>query len=153
MRNHIVVAAFAAATALPSISVADDLTGQDPSFRLVGPAGVVDLSEGVIRAERHVHMNQQHAAYYGVKNGDRMKLRIDAKDAKGNGWQNTGNTATRPSQQPAQRPSVSQQPRPSTNDLNKQYQSRERSNQRSQSYQRQGGRSGGRMGGGGGRRR
>jgi putative phosphotransacetylase len=45
---------------------------------LVGPAGVVDLSEGVIRAERHVHMNQQQAAYYGVKNGDRLSLRIES---------------------------------------------------------------------------
>jgi putative phosphotransacetylase len=45
---------------------------------LVGPAGVVDLAEGVIRAERHVHMNQQHAAYYGVKNGDRLSLRIES---------------------------------------------------------------------------
>jgi putative phosphotransacetylase len=43
---------------------------------LVGPAGVVELSEGVIRAERHVHMNLDHAAYYGVRNGDRMSLRI-----------------------------------------------------------------------------
>ena len=45
---------------------------------LVGPAGVVELKEGVIRAERHVHMNFEHAAYYGVKNGDRMSLRIDS---------------------------------------------------------------------------
>ncbi|MGD9723961.1 MAG: phosphate propanoyltransferase [Pirellulales bacterium] len=43
---------------------------------LVGPQGVVELSEGVIRAERHVHMSLDHAAHYGVKNGDRMSLRI-----------------------------------------------------------------------------
>jgi propanediol utilization protein len=47
-----------------------------PGCVLVGPAGVVELKEGVIRAERHVHMNLDHAAYYGVKNGDRMNLRI-----------------------------------------------------------------------------
>jgi putative phosphotransacetylase len=45
---------------------------------LVGPNGVVELPEGVIRAERHVHMNQDHAAFYGVKNGDRMSLRIQS---------------------------------------------------------------------------
>ncbi len=45
---------------------------------LVGPHGVVELREGVIRAERHVHMNLDHAAYYGVKNGDRMSLRIES---------------------------------------------------------------------------
>lgn len=49
-----------------------------PGCVLVGPQGVVELSEGVIRAERHVHMSREHAAYYGVKNGERMSLRIDS---------------------------------------------------------------------------
>ena len=47
-----------------------------PGCVLVGPAGVVELSQGVIRAERHVHMSLADAARYGVANGDRMKLRI-----------------------------------------------------------------------------
>ncbi len=47
-----------------------------PGCVMVGPAGVVDLSQGVIRAERHVHMNFEDAERYGVKNGDRMNLRI-----------------------------------------------------------------------------
>ncbi|HEY2881381.1 MAG TPA: phosphate propanoyltransferase [Pirellulales bacterium] len=49
-----------------------------PGCVMVGPAGVVELKEGVIRAERHVHMNFEHAKHYGVKNGDRMKLRIES---------------------------------------------------------------------------
>jgi propanediol utilization protein len=49
-----------------------------PGCVLVGPAGVVELKEGVIRAERHVHMNLEDAARYGVKNGDRMSLRIES---------------------------------------------------------------------------
>jgi putative phosphotransacetylase len=44
---------------------------------LVGPHGVVELAEGVIRAERHVHMSTAAAAHYGVKNGDRMSLRVE----------------------------------------------------------------------------
>lgn len=49
-----------------------------PGCVLVGPAGVVELSEGVIRAERHVHMNNRDAEFYGVKNGDRMNLKIES---------------------------------------------------------------------------
>jgi propanediol utilization protein len=49
-----------------------------PGCVLVGPKGVVELKEGVIRAERHVHMNLDHARHYGVNNGDRMSLRIDS---------------------------------------------------------------------------
>jgi putative phosphotransacetylase len=47
-----------------------------PGCVLVGPRGVVELSEGVIRAARHVHINHQDAARYGVRNGDKMSLRI-----------------------------------------------------------------------------
>lgn len=46
---------------------------------LVGPAGVVELAEGVIRAERHVHMGPADIEYFGVKDGDRMQLRIHAR--------------------------------------------------------------------------
>lgn len=49
-----------------------------PGCVLVGPKGVVELKEGVIRAERHVHMNLDHAKHYGVKNGDRMSLLIES---------------------------------------------------------------------------
>lgn len=49
-----------------------------PGCILVGPKGVVELKEGAIRAERHVHMNFEHAANYGVKNGDRMSLSIES---------------------------------------------------------------------------
>ena len=45
---------------------------------MVGPKGSIELPEGVIRAERHVHMSDKDAAYYGVKAGDRMNLRIES---------------------------------------------------------------------------
>lgn len=47
-----------------------------PGCVLVGPKGVVDLKNGVIRAERHVHMSPEDAKHYGVKKGDRMNLRV-----------------------------------------------------------------------------
>ena len=49
-----------------------------PGCVLVGPKGVVELKQGVIRAERHVHMSPEDAAFYGVKNGDVMNLRVDS---------------------------------------------------------------------------
>ena len=48
-----------------------------PGCVLVGPAGVVELQSGVIRAMRHVHMGDADAAYYGVSHGDSIHLRID----------------------------------------------------------------------------
>ncbi|MFN7731149.1 MAG: phosphate propanoyltransferase [Pirellula sp.] len=47
-----------------------------PGCVLVGPAGAVELQEGVIRAARHVHISPRDCAYYGVKNGDFMTLSV-----------------------------------------------------------------------------
>ncbi|HPM80427.1 MAG TPA: phosphate propanoyltransferase [Candidatus Anammoximicrobium sp.] len=52
-----------------------DIQGS-PGCVLVGPKGVVELKQGVIRAARHVHMHLRDAEYYGVKTGDMMKLRV-----------------------------------------------------------------------------
>jgi putative phosphotransacetylase len=49
-----------------------------PGCILVGPKGVVELTSGVIRAERHVHMGPEDLAYYGVKDQDQMHLRIES---------------------------------------------------------------------------
>lgn len=49
-----------------------------PGCVLVGPRGVVELSEGVIRAARHVHINFDDCDRYAVENGDYMKLRIES---------------------------------------------------------------------------
>jgi putative phosphotransacetylase len=47
-----------------------------PGCTILGPKGAVNLAKGVIRAERHVHMSTADMAYYGVKDGDYLKLRI-----------------------------------------------------------------------------
>jgi len=48
-----------------------------PGVTVLGPKGSVTLEKGVIRAARHVHMSTEDMAYYGVKDGDYLKLRID----------------------------------------------------------------------------
>ena len=51
-------------------------TAGTPGCFLVGPAGGLELANGVIRAARHVHMSSAEAVYYGVTEGDRMQLTI-----------------------------------------------------------------------------
>lgn len=48
-----------------------------PGCVLVGPAGAINLQQGVIRAERHVHMSPDDLKHYRVEDGDYMKLKID----------------------------------------------------------------------------
>jgi putative phosphotransacetylase len=50
-----------------------------PGCWLMGPAGMIELTKGVIRAERHVHMGPKDAEHYGVKHGDYMNLRIQSR--------------------------------------------------------------------------
>jgi propanediol utilization protein len=47
-----------------------------PGAWMMGPAGMIRLERGVIRHERHVHMGPKDAEHYGVKDGDRLHLRI-----------------------------------------------------------------------------
>jgi putative phosphotransacetylase len=47
-----------------------------PGAIIMGPKGTIQLKEGIIRAAIHVHMNPTEAAYFGVKQGDMMKLRV-----------------------------------------------------------------------------
>ena len=49
-----------------------------PGCLLVGPAGVVELESGLIRAMRHVHMGPEDLAHYGVEAGESMQLRIES---------------------------------------------------------------------------
>jgi putative phosphotransacetylase len=47
-----------------------------PGAIIMGPKGTIQLKEGIIRAAIHVHMNPAEASYFGVKQGDLMKLRV-----------------------------------------------------------------------------
>ena len=47
-----------------------------PGCWMMGPAGMIRLERGVIRHERHIHLGPSAAEEYGVKDGDRLHLRI-----------------------------------------------------------------------------
>ena len=53
-----------------------DIAGT-PGIKIIGPAGEVELSEGVIVAKRHIHMTEADAAEFGVKNGEIVKLEVN----------------------------------------------------------------------------
>jgi propanediol utilization protein len=48
-----------------------------PGLTVLGPKGALNMTKGVIRAARHVHMSHDDMNYYGVKDGDYMKLKIE----------------------------------------------------------------------------
>lgn len=56
-----------------------DLKGSAP-IKLVGPNGELELKEGLIVAKRHIHMNEEDAKEFGVKNGDIVKVAIQNND-------------------------------------------------------------------------
>jgi putative phosphotransacetylase len=47
-----------------------------PGCMLMGPAGFLRMDEGVIRAAPHAHLHPDDAAFYGVKAGDFLRLKI-----------------------------------------------------------------------------
>ena len=44
---------------------------------LQGPKGVLSLPQGVIIADRHLHMNPAQAAAFGLADGDIVRVRVD----------------------------------------------------------------------------
>lgn len=48
-----------------------------PGVLLQGPRGVLQLSQGVIIADRHLHMSTAQAAAFGLSDGDTVRVRID----------------------------------------------------------------------------
>jgi putative phosphotransacetylase len=57
------------------VRLSGNLAGS-PGAIIMGPKGTIQLKEGIIRAAIHVHMNPAEAGYFGVKQGDMMKLRV-----------------------------------------------------------------------------
>ena len=54
-----------------------DIAGSG-ACKLVGPAGEVELKEGVIVAKRHIHMSPEDAARFGVVDKQVVKVRFES---------------------------------------------------------------------------
>ena len=57
-----------------------DVAGS-PGAKLVGPAGEMDLKEGVIVALRHIHLTEQEAKGAGVRDKEFVSLKFDGPRA------------------------------------------------------------------------
>ncbi|MBO5363688.1 MAG: phosphate propanoyltransferase [Clostridia bacterium] len=60
----------------PPVRESGNLAGSAP-IRIVGPKGVVELQEGCIIANRHIHMSPAEATQFGVKDFDRVTVDVN----------------------------------------------------------------------------
>jgi putative phosphotransacetylase len=60
------------------VKMSGDIEGT-PGAYIMGPKGMLEMKNGVIRAARHVHMSPADAKFYGVKHLDLITLRVQAK--------------------------------------------------------------------------
>ncbi|MCL1840518.1 MAG: phosphate propanoyltransferase [Propionibacteriaceae bacterium] len=59
----------------PPVRLSGDLAGT-PGITLVGPAGRLDLTEGVMIAKRHIHMDPAYAELHGLHNHQIVSVRV-----------------------------------------------------------------------------
>lgn len=62
----------------PPVRESGNLAGS-AGIRIVGPKGVVELSEGCIIANRHIHMSPDDALRFNVKDCDTVTVDVDGK--------------------------------------------------------------------------
>ena len=60
------------------VRMSGDIEGT-PGAYIMGPKGMLEMKNGVIRAARHVHMSPSDAAFYGVKHLDKITLKVTSK--------------------------------------------------------------------------
>jgi len=58
----------------PHVRMSGDLKGT-PGAKLAGPCGEIEIAYGVIVSARHLHMSDEEAAWYGLKDGDIVSIK------------------------------------------------------------------------------
>jgi putative phosphotransacetylase len=59
------------------VKMSGDIEGT-PGGYVMGPKGMLEMKNGIIRAARHVHMSPSDAKFYSVKHLDRITLKVTA---------------------------------------------------------------------------
>jgi len=62
----------------PPVRESGKTEGSAP-ITIIGPKGIVQLSEGCIIANRHIHMSPSEAAVFGIKDGDTVTVDVNGK--------------------------------------------------------------------------
>ena len=62
----------------PPVRESGKIDGSAP-ITIVGPKGVVELQEGCIIANRHIHMSPSDARVFGISDGDTLTIDVDGK--------------------------------------------------------------------------
>ena len=62
----------------PPVRESGKIEGSAP-IRIVGPKGIVELKEGCIIANRHIHMSPSDGEKFGVRDGDYIDVDVEGK--------------------------------------------------------------------------
>lgn len=68
------------------VRMSGDIDGTS-GITLVGPKGTVILNQGLIVSQRHIHMNEEDAKRFDVKNGEMVSIVVEG--ARGGKYNNT----------------------------------------------------------------
>ncbi len=62
----------------PPVRESGDVAGSAP-ITIIGPKGIVTLSEGCIIANRHIHMSEKEGKQFGVKDGEYVDVELNGE--------------------------------------------------------------------------
>ncbi len=64
----------------PPVRMSGDIKGSEP-ITLIGPKGTLNLNEGCIIADRHIHMLPKQAIMYGFTNDEEVMVKVPGEKA------------------------------------------------------------------------
>lgn len=62
----------------PPVRESGDIKGSAP-VTIVGPKGIVELKEGCIIANRHIHMSEEEGAKFGIRDGEYVTVDVNGE--------------------------------------------------------------------------